>query len=365
MLPQFSDSHLNSRGVDFSSGYLQGGSPTASQSKNFGNHLSRTPKTAIPEVDGASGAATLIELSEASDDNGNATVVSPLSLGALEEAGKTDIGRQRRHNEDCFFTQSKLERLDSPSSQGMHAQGVYILCDGMGGHAGGAIASALAIETLHQYFETNWLNAPAPEVRHQLPTEASIREAIHQANQAIYEVNQNNASTGSGRMGTTLVLALIQDMNVAIAHVGDSRLYRLARGQGLELLTRDHEVGQLEIQRGVAPEIAYSRPDAYQLTQALGPRDNNLVNPSVQFLELREESLLLLASDGLTDNNLLEDHWQTHLKPLLSSGSSLEQGVTALVDLANHYNGHDNITAVLVRVSVNSQSGSIPEDGPA
>jgi protein phosphatase len=74
----------------------------------------------------------------------------------------------------------------------------------------------------------------------------------------------------------------------------------------------------------------------------------------VQFLELNEDTLLLLASDGLSDNDLIEQHWHTHLEPLLSSEASMERGVSDLIDLANQYNGHDNITAVALRVRVGS-----------
>lgn len=153
-------------------------------------------------------------------------------------------------------------------------------------------------------------------------------------------------------MGTTLVLLLIQNTEAAVAHVGDSRLYRLSRRRGLQPLTVDHEVGQREIQRGVEPTIAYSRPDAYQLTQALGPRDENFLNPDVKFMELNEDGVLLLCSDGLSDNDLLELHYQSHLEPLLDQRTNLEQGVNQLIDLANQHNGHDNITAIAVRVKV-------------
>jgi len=153
-------------------------------------------------------------------------------------------------------------------------------------------------------------------------------------------------------MGTTLVMLLVQDTEVAIAHVGDSRLYRYTRKRGLEQITVDHEVGQREIQRGVDPEIAYARPDAYQLTQALGPRDEHFIKRDVQYLELNEDTLLLLCSDGLTDNDLLENHYQSHVEPLLSSQTNLDQGVRQLIELANQFNGHDNITAIAVRAKV-------------
>jgi protein phosphatase len=147
-------------------------------------------------------------------------------------------------------------------------------------------------------------------------------------------------------------MALVQDTQVAIAHVGDSRIYRITRKQGLEQLTLDHEVGQREINRGVEPDIAYGRPDAYQLTQALGPRDNKCVRPDIQFLEITEDCLLLLCSDGLCDNSLLEKHWQNYLQHLISGGSNLEEGLFNLIEFANHYNGHDNITGILVRIKL-------------
>jgi protein phosphatase len=293
--------------------------------------------------------APRIDFNEAEEDLNSEgddapTVVLPMRLVSIEDAGRTDIGRQRTHNEDCFSIQTDVKKLESPQGRSLAAKGLYVLCDGMGGHAGGEVASALAVETLRQYFDQHWQD--------QLPSADIIRDAIVQTNQAIFNLNQQNARSGSGRMGTTLVLVLIQDTEAAIAHVGDSRLYRFSRRRGLEQVTVDHEVGQREIQRGVEPAIAYARPDAYQLTQALGPRDENFISPDVQFMELNEDLLLLLCSDGLTDNDLLETHWRTHLEPLLNSQVSLEQGVNQLVDLANHYNGHDNITAVAIRTRV-------------
>ncbi|WP_017317704.1 serine/threonine phosphatase [Mastigocladopsis repens] len=273
------------------------------------------------------------------------TVVLPMQLVSLENAGLTDVGRQRDHNEDYFGIETKIYKLELPNNRALQARGLYVLCDGMGGHAGGEVASALAVNSLRQYFQTHWAS-------NQLPTEDVIRSAVRQANQAIFDLNQQDARSGIGRMGTTLVMVLIQDTQVAVAHVGDSRLYRLTRKRGLEQITVDHEVGQREISRGVQPSLAYSRPDAYQLTQALGPRDEHLIIPDVQFFEINEDTLFVLASDGLSDNDLLTIHWQTYLAPLLSASASLESGVRGLIDLANHYNGHDNITAVVIRAKM-------------
>lgn len=272
------------------------------------------------------------------------TIVLPMKLVSIEDAGRSDIGRQRDHNEDNFSIQTDIKKIEGLSGRTLQVRGLYILCDGMGGHEGGEVASALAVETLREFFQKHWQDF--------LPSEEMIRQGILEANRALYEINQQDDREGSGRMGTTLVLVLVQDNQAAIAHVGDSRLYRYSRRQGLEQLTDDHDVGQREIQRGVDPIIAYGRPDAYQLTQALGPRDENFVSPDVQFLELNEDLLLLLCSDGLSDKDLIETHCSTHVEPLLSSQTNLEYGINQLIDLANQYNGHDNITAIAIRARV-------------
>jgi protein phosphatase len=312
---------------------------------------------AAPDIASEGMAVTLPPEPEDDDDqidnDDMPTIVLPMQLFNLEEVGRTDVGRQRDHNEDYFGLDIQVSKLESPSGKTIHARNLYILCDGMGGHASGEVASALAVDTIRKYFKEKWLESPFPSAGiNDLPNVAMMTEAVQVANKAIYDVNQENARSGSGRMGTTLVMVLIQDTEVAVAHVGDSRLYRYTRKRGLEQVTVDHEVGQREIQRGVDPDIAYSRPDAYQLTQALGPRDEHFVKPDVQFFELNEDMILLLCSDGLSDNDLLENHWESHVQPLLSSQTNLDKGVGELIELANSYNGHDNISAIAIRAKV-------------
>ena len=272
------------------------------------------------------------------------TTALPQKLLNLEDAACTHVGRKREHNEDCFGIVSRVESQHSPKGKSVSAQGLYILCDGMGGHAGGEIASSMTVDLLREYFSTRWEDT--------LPDEQTIREGIVTANEAVFGVNQQNSAQGSGRMGTTLVLVLIQDRDIAIAHVGDSRCYGITPTQGLIQLTLDHEVGQQQILRGVDPEIAYGRPDSYQLTQAIGPRDRNYIAPEIRFFELQEDTLILLASDGLTDNQLLENYWLTNVAPMLDTNSNLQDGVDRLIDFANEYNGHDNITALVVRAKL-------------
>ncbi len=269
------------------------------------------------------------------------TIVFSKKLLDLEDAAATHTGKKRDHNEDCFGIVSKIDRSDSPKGRNVSARGLYILCDGMGGHAGGEIASAMTVDSLRDYFAIHWGD--------NLPDEETIREGIIATNEAVFDLNQKNASSGSGRMGTTLVLVLVQDRNIVVAHVGDSRCYAITPSQGSIQLTIDHEVGQQQILRGVDPEIAYGRPDSYQLTQAIGPRDRNYIAPDIRFFELQEDTLILLASDGLTDNQLVETHWLTNISPLLLPHNNLQDGVDRLIDFANDYNGHDNITALVIR----------------
>ncbi|MBD0344405.1 MAG: serine/threonine phosphatase [Coleofasciculus sp. Co-bin14] len=284
------------------------------------------------------------EMSNANESDDLPTVILPMQLLSLDDAGCTDNGHQREHNEDYFSILTQIKKQENPMGRVVQARGLYILCDGMGGHAAGEVASAMAVETIKRYFQEHW--------NEQFPTDDSVREAVRLANQAIFDVNQKNARSGSGRMGTTLAMILIENTKAVIAHVGDSRVYRLTRKRGLEQITVDHEVGQRELNRGVPREIAYIRADALLLTQALGARIYQFINPDVQFLELNEDTLFVLCSDGLSDNDLIENHWQTHLAPLLSSRASLDQGILQLIELANELNGHDNITTVLIRVKV-------------
>jgi protein phosphatase len=268
----------------------------------------------------------------------------PMSLLQISDAGCSDVGCERSHNEDCFAIATKIDKQETPQGIKYQGRAIYIVCDGMGGHAAGEIASAMAVKTLYHYFQKHWQD--------QLPDQDVIKEGIWLANQNIYNANLEKGNIGSQRMGTTLVLALVEGTKLVIAHVGDSRIYQVTRTGGLEQLTVDHSVAQAEIKNGVQPELAFSRPDAYQLTQALGPRDNDFVHPEIKFMDIQEDLLLLLCTDGLCDNNLLENNWQDCLSPLISSQANLDQGLAQLIDLGNQINGHDNITAVVSQIKV-------------
>ncbi|MEA5466567.1 serine/threonine phosphatase [Leptothoe sp. PORK10 BA2] len=287
-----------------------------------------------------------IDLSEdaAMDSIDSPTMVLPMKLTGLEDAGQSHVGQQRNHNEDNYFIQSALRREETPAAQTLDARCAYILCDGMGGHSGGEIASQLAVDHLRAYLDEHWTS--------DLPSETELRHGINLANQVLYDKNQAEERTGSARMGTTLVMLLVKGTQAVAAHVGDSRLYRYTKRLGLQQITVDHEVGQREIKRGVEPAIAYARPDAYQLTQALGPCGQDALDPGFNYLNLTEDTLLLLCSDGLSDDRLLETHCASHIEPILRGHKGIEEGVADLIELANEHNGHDNITVLVVKLKV-------------
>ena len=285
-------------------------------------------------------------------DTDDATMMLPMRLGNLIEAGRTDVGKQRDHNEDCFLIASSQHKRADNNGQYTRAHGLYVLCDGMGGHEGGEVASELAAQTLSTYFDQHWPIPPLAQPDAPLPEKSVVVEAVKLANQAIFEVNEQENRAGHKRMGTTLVLVLFQGTEAVVAHVGDSRLYQFSRRTGIQQVTVDHEVGQREMQRGIPEAVAYARPDAYQLTQALGPRESADLQPSVTYLRFVEDTLLLLCSDGLSDNNVVEDYLDSHIAPLLMDQKVLSSGLDELVDLANQVNGHDNISAIALQIKV-------------
>lgn len=262
----------------------------------------------------------------------------------ISYAAITDVGLQRSHNEDTFAIWERRDQQIDPDRDRESVRGLYVLCDGMGGHASGDIASQLATQTLIDFFQSQWLGA--------IPETDLIRDGILAANRAIYAINDRDHAQGFGRMGTTLVALWLHNTHARIAHVGDSRLYRYTRSHGLEQLTIDHDVAQEAIRSGLSPSRAYRLPNASRLTQAIGPHDETEIEPDIQAVAIEEDTLFLLASDGLTDNDLLDRRDAPPFAPLLDPQTDLDEATTALIDFANRENGHDNTTIILVRVLV-------------
>jgi protein phosphatase len=252
----------------------------------------------------------------------------------------TDVGRTRERNEDAAGGELGVDVASG------EARGVFVVCDGMGGHAGGREASTLAVEVLRR--RLGWvLREPWPEAAE---LGGRVEEALRAAHAAIAERNDAVDAGGRDRAGTTAVVLLLSGARACVAHVGDSRAY-LVTGAETVQLTADHNVATRETNRGERPEDAQARPDARQLTQALGPIREEQLRPTLVALTVQQDSLFLLCTDGLSDGGFVEAHEAELLRPLLAGGAGLEAGCRALVARAAAVNGHDNVTALLVRVA--------------
>jgi PPM family protein phosphatase len=257
-----------------------------------------------------------------------ATAVAHYTAAAL-----TDRGRKRSSNEDAFGYSVE--------------DGVYLVCDGMGGAAAGEVASSLAIEEVLRLVAER-RNAGAEDAS--LLAEA----AVLSANGVIHSRAQRNPRLSG--MGTTLVGLLAGERQAHIFHVGDSRCYRLRQGH-LELRTMDHSLVEEQVRQGHMTRSEAARsPLRNVITRALGTQHN--VRPDVAAAEVQPGDLFLLCSDGLSrelSDEKIEAMLNAHLNPGMSAGSSLDEASLdklcgQLIQAANKAGGHDNITCLLVRV---------------
>ena len=254
----------------------------------------------------------------------------------------SDRGPSRTRNEDACFPLT--EKPEPPRSQVLG-----IVCDGVGGHDGGDIASGLAISTLsHRVstFETQSLGiSRADKLEY-------VREAIAEANDAIGQRNNEEQRQGRQRMGTTIVIGQGDDNDLFISHVGDSRAY-LVNSRAFYSLTVDDDVASREVRLGYAfYRSAVHQPAAGSLVQALGMGASSHLYPTTQRFILNEDCVVLLCSDGLSDYDRVEQHWKTELQPILENATSLTSAAHRLVEIANTQNGHDNVTVALMQLRV-------------
>jgi PPM family protein phosphatase len=253
-------------------------------------------------------------------------------LKVVEQAFRTDTGRQRDANEDTYFAQSP----------------VFAVADGMGGAQAGEVASQLAAES----FETVQRGSESPE--------AYLRAIAKTANARIHRLAESD-STRSG-MGTTLTAALVEGEEVGLAHVGDSRAYLFREGE-LKLLTSDHSlVEELRRQGRLTDEQAEDHPQRSIITRALGPERD--VEIDTMTYRARPGDVYLLCSDGLT-TMIKEDR----IAAILSAARTLKEAVDQLVAEANEAGGRDNITVVAFRLDEAEVAAERAEDltlvGPA
>lgn len=261
-------------------------------------------------------------------------------------ATQTDPGMVRTHNEDqCFPASGSYIQQSSDS--------LLIVCDGVGGHAGGEVASALAIEALQEHLNGVILDTLSPEqIKQELIT------ACCHANDLISERNDQEQRQERARMGTTLVMALVHDQQLYIAHIGDSRAYLITK-LGCYQLTVDDDIASREVRLGYLPyNEALRHPTSGSLVQALGMASSMTLHPTVQRFMLDDEIVLLLCSDGLSDYDRVEEIWQEELLPLLYRNYDLSSVSQRLITLANHLNGHDNVTVGLMNITYGQDNTS-------
>lgn len=257
-----------------------------------------------------------------------------LPLHSLETALLSDVGRVRTENQDAG---AELQR---PSGERL-----LVVADGMGGHQGGQMASRLTVEVVNEVFQ-----------RGDLSGEELLDAAIEEANQRVYDTAARDPSLHG--MGTTAVLVLLEDRldGAWIAHVGDSRIYRLRDGR-MEQLTEDHSAVAEMVRRGViTPEEAATHPRRNEILRSLGVHPE--VDPTIAHVDLREGDQILLCSDGLS--GVLSD--QEIGAVLLRSAPA--EAVRTLVDSVNQRGAPDNVTVLIAAVpgeDVTDLVGVVPE----
>lgn len=236
-------------------------------------------------------------------------------------AAVSDRGRKRPSNEDAFGFSVE--------------QGVYLVCDGMGGAAAGEIASSIAVDELLRL-----LTRRAGDDGEAAPMPLLAEEAIGVANEAIFSRSQRNYKLSG--MGTTLVGLLVEERRVWVINIGDSRCYRL-RNRRLEQITQDHSLVEEQVRLGrMTRSEALRSPLRNVITRALGTQGR--VTPDILELEAEPGDLFLLCSDGLTRE--LND---ALIESMLSVDLPLDTLCARLVETAKKAGGHDNITCILVR----------------
>lgn len=276
---------------------------------------------------------------------------------------KTDTGRSRQRNEDaCYPGSGKL--ISKPPQPTAFA----IVCDGIGGHEGGNVASNLAIETIGQQIQHLTKLPPDHIVPANLLTD--LEQAAADANDKISQRNDSENRQGRQRMGTTLVMALPIAHEMYITHVGDSRAYWITR-HGCYQVTLDDDVASREVRLGYAIyREAVQQSSSGSLVQALGMSPSVSLHPTAQRFILDEDSVFLLCSDGLSDFDRVEEYWETEILPILTQKTDVVKVSDRLVDIANEKNGHDNVTIALVHCQVkysepkSNLAGVIPEPSP-
>ena len=243
--------------------------------------------------------------------------------------GMTHVGRQRQHNEDSFLVEDNAR--------------LFLVADGMGGHAAGEIASRIAVDSISEFIvhtkedDGTW---PHAYDEHYKRSTNRLMAAVRMANTRVLEAMRKDARLRG--MGTTVVACLADDDIMSFAHVGDSRAY-LIRDKQLSRITNDHSWVFEQVQAGMLTEAeAEKHPLRNVITRALGGALQ--VTPDASEIEIRKGDVYLLCSDGLTGMVPEDEILRT-----VTENEDLEVACQRLIEKANERGGLDNVTAVLVK----------------
>lgn len=245
--------------------------------------------------------------------------------------GLTDIGRRRMSNEDAFILDDDV--------------GLYVVADGMGGHAAGEVASHEAVDTVmgmvrrgYDIVERFQTEGPTPDTVRGV--QRLLESAVQAATYMVFAIAENDPDQKG--MGTTVSALLLMETHAVVAQVGDSRIY-LVREGGVYQLTEDHTLVAWQVKQGIISEAeAALSPHKNVITRAVGSRD--YVQVDTQTIEIGPGDRFLVCSDGL--HGYIKDD---EIPAILALGP--EVACSRLIDLANSRGGRDNITAVVVEVT--------------
>ncbi len=247
----------------------------------------------------------------------------------VQATGLTHVGRQRQHNEDSYLVADDAR--------------LFLVADGMGGHAAGEIASRIAVDSISEFIihtkedDGTWPHAYDEQYKR---ITNRLMAAVKMANTRVLEAMRKDARLRG--MGTTVVACLADDKTISFAHVGDSRAYMIREGK-LSRITNDHSWVFEQVQAGMLTEAeAEKHPLRNVITRALGGALQ--VTPDASEIEIHSGDVYLLCSDGLT-GMVSEDE----ILRVVTESPDLDAACAQLIDAANERGGLDNITAILVR----------------
>lgn len=245
---------------------------------------------------------------------------------------QTDAGCVREANED-----SGRHILPNDPETRISKGTLTIVADGMGGHASGEVASQMAVELISEFYYADAQNTPRE----------ALRQAIERANDEIFHASTTHEKLFG--MGTTVIALVLQNDSAFVAHVGDSRLYRL-RGQQMELMTIDHSQVMEMVKHGIiSMEEARDHDDKNVILRAVGTQTQVEVEVSDGF-EVEANDEFLLCSDGLCD--MLQDE---EIRQIWLANRDIHTACEQLIEEAKRRGGHDNITVGIVRVSAQNE----------